>query len=84
MYHSLVSRVYLCSDPLLDSRRDAGHHLRTMIAPVPPPCLKPLDAFYLEHRMCDELESDLEEQADGAALVWLAYEACGARIVRGA
>jgi hypothetical protein len=44
--------------------------------------LRALDAFYLEHDRCGFLEGDCEKQEDGSAVVWMACERCGARIVR--
>jgi hypothetical protein len=44
--------------------------------------LKSLDAFYLEHRLCSELDGRVEETATGSALVWLDCSACEVRIVR--
>jgi hypothetical protein len=46
------------------------------------PLLESLDAFYLEHRLCDALDGDLEEDCgDGVATVWLACS-CGASVAR--
>jgi len=44
--------------------------------------LESLDAFYLEHRLCGELDGGVEDGIDGQARVWLACERCGVRIVR--
>jgi hypothetical protein len=41
-----------------------------------------LEAFYLEHCRCGDLDGAIEESFDGSALVWLACETCGARIIR--
>ena len=42
-----------------------------------------LDAFFGEHRDCPaDMAGDVEEQAKGSALVWLACETCGTRITR--
>jgi hypothetical protein len=39
--------------------------------------LTELDAFYLEHRKCGELEIDSDEQA-----IWIECSRCGGRMVR--
>ena len=39
--------------------------------------LTELDAFYLEHRKCGELEIDSDDQT-----IWMACSRCGARMVR--
>ena len=44
--------------------------------------LDSLDAFYLEHRLCGDLDSGLEQGSDGQARVWLACERCEMGIVR--
>jgi hypothetical protein len=44
--------------------------------------LESLDALYLEHRLCGDLEGGLEEGSDGQVRVWLACERCEVRMVR--
>ena len=46
--------------------------------------LADLVAFFGEHHDCakDMASGFLDEQPDGSAIVWLACETCGARIVR--
>ena len=46
--------------------------------------LADLVAFFGEHRDCStDLDGGLlDDQPDGSAIVWLACETCGARIVR--
>ena len=40
-----------------------------------------LDAFYLEHRQCGELESGLEQKGTARVTVWLSCS-CGAQLAR--
>ena len=47
-----------------------------------PSLLESLDAFYLEHRLCGELDGGVEDGSGRQVRVWLACEGCEVRMVR--
>jgi len=44
--------------------------------------LTELDAFYLEHRCCGELDGGVEDGSGRQVRVWLDCERCDVRMVR--
>ena len=70
----MVGSTRICPPPVVHD---------TFTAVIPPrPALDSLDAFYLEHRLCGELDGRLEDGSDGQVRVWLACERCDVRMVR--
>jgi hypothetical protein len=52
---------------------------------VVPPGGSPLDAlhaFYLEHRLCDDLDGGVDEGHDGQAYGWVDCLSCDARLAK--
>jgi hypothetical protein len=52
---------------------------------VVPPGASPLDAlhaFYLEHRLCDDLDGGVDEGHDGQAYGWVDCLSCDARLAK--
>ena len=53
-----------------------------MLLPACPSPLDALDAFYLEHRRCGELDGGVDEAQDSQAYGWFVCLTCDARIVK--
>ena len=50
-----------------------------------PPSLSPLealDAFYREHRLCDDLDGGVDETHDGSGYGWFDCVTCDARVAK--
>ena len=52
------------------------------VTPLSPSPLDALNAFYLEHLFCDEIDGGVDEGHDGHAYGWFVCLTCDARVAK--